>query len=99
MIIGQQGINSGFSLVGYKTYENYFNLDFDNIVDHKTRLETQFNQIEELNDKLNSMNNNQKVKWLLQDVETIVANKTALINQVCSKKFIERLTKRIDELL
>jgi hypothetical protein len=99
MIIGQQGINKGFPIIRYKTYNNYFNLDFDNIEDHKTRLEAQFNQIEELNDSLNVMSSDQKIKWLLQDVETIHENKRTLINQVCSKKFIERLIKRMDELL
>jgi hypothetical protein len=78
MIFGQPGLNTSLELVGFKQYNNYFDLSFDTIEDHVTRVNTQIEQLEILNDKLACMTGNQKVEWVFQDRDTLEYNKEAL---------------------
>jgi hypothetical protein len=100
MIFGQPGLNTSLELVGFKQYNNYFDLSFDTIEDHVTRVNTQIEQLEILNDKLACMTGNQKVEWVFQDRDTLEYNKEALraqeYNNKKLQKFIE-IVKTITE--
>lgn len=91
VIFGQPGLNTTLSTVGFKCYNNYFDLSFDYIEDHVVRLDAQLKQLEILNDKLESMTIKQRVDWLLQDRETLEYNKNALVKQVYNKKKLNEL--------
>jgi hypothetical protein len=97
-IFGQPRINTYFQKLGFRTYSNYFNLDFDLIENHVDRLSSQIEQLEQLNDRLNSMNTEQRVDWYLQDRETLEHNKQVIKDQHFNTSKFKKLVNTIKSL-
>lgn len=95
MIFGQPGLNTSLERIGFKPYNNYFDLSFDTIEDHTTRVDTQIAQLELLNDRLAVMSIDQKVEWVLQDRSTLEHNKEALRAQDFNKKKLQILVNMV----
>jgi len=91
MIFGQPGLNTSLEQVGFKNYSNYFDLSFDSIENHATRIDAQILQLELLNDKLSCMSSNQRADWAMQDRATLEHNKEALLAQEFNKKKLQKL--------
>jgi hypothetical protein len=91
MIFGQPRLNTSLEQIGFKSYNNYFDLSFDNIENHATRIDTQITQLEILKDKLVCMHPNQRADWAMQDRGTLEHNKEALREQVFNKKQLQKL--------
>jgi hypothetical protein len=91
MIFGQPELNTYLEKIGFKNYKNYFDLSFDTIEDHVTRINLQVAQLEILNDRLACMTADQRVDWVMQDRETLEYNKEALQAQDFNKKQIQKL--------
>jgi len=85
IIFGQQNLNTSLEKVGFKTYKNYFNFDFENIEDHYERIDAIISQLETINDQLSSYTVSQKIDWILQDRETLEYNKEAIKSQDYNK--------------
>lgn len=77
MIFGQQGLNISLDMVGFKPYSKHFDLSFESIEDPKTRIDAQVAQLL----TLNNLTVDQRIDWVLQDIETIQHNQQALIAQ------------------
>ena len=92
-IFGFPGMNTNLSKIGYKTYDAYFDLSFDNIDNHYERATRQIKILEDLNEKLKSMSHDQKIKWLLSDVETLHHNKIAKHKSEFTKNTVERVVE------
>lgn len=91
MIFGQPGLNTSLDQIGFKTYKNYFDLSFDNIENHASRIDAQIAQLEILNDKLSCMNADQRVDWAMQDRVTLEYNREVLQAQDFNKKKLQKL--------
>jgi hypothetical protein len=89
MIFGQPGLNTTLSDVGFKCYNKHFDLSFDLIEDHVTRVDSQVKQLETLHDNLEAMSVNRKIEWVLQDRETMEYNKEALRAQDFNRKKLQ----------
>lgn len=91
LIFGQPCINTSLPEIGFKCYSKHFDLSFDQIVDPVVRLNTQLETIEKLNICLKTVD--QKIEWLLSDVDTLEYNKQAikdnLFNKQQGSKFLE----------
>jgi len=86
-IFGAPNMNKKLKLIGFKTYDKYFNLDlFDDIEDEVTRINTQCENLENILRNLDSLSLNSKIEWLLQDVYTLLYNKDELKNQSYNHK-------------
>lgn len=99
IVIGQPGANTKLPLMGYKTYDAYFDLSFDTVENHFERLDLQIHQLEELNEKFKSMTSDQRIKWLLQDVETLEHNKNLLKEHNYFKQGLTKFINKIKELI
>jgi hypothetical protein len=97
-IFGQPGINTHFEKIGYRTYKNYFNLDFDTIENPVDRINSQIKQLEMLNDQLSSMSQEQKLEWYLQDRETIEHNRSMIVEQQFNKSKYTEFMKLLHSL-
>jgi hypothetical protein len=86
LIFGQPNTNKFLSTLGYKTYDCYFDLDFDNVEDFRSRLESQITNLEVLNDSLCSMNSKQKLDWFMQGKDIILHNKLVMKQQDFNKR-------------
>lgn len=91
MIFGQPGLNTSLEQIGFKNYSNYFDLSFDTIEDHVSRIDVQIAQLEILNDKLSCMNADQRVDWAMQDRFTLEYNREVLQAQDFNKKKLQKL--------
>jgi hypothetical protein len=85
-IFGQPYANKNLATLGYKTYEKFFDLEFDSIEDYSQRLDSQVSSLEKLNDQLLSMSNIQKFDWYMQGIDIIQHNKQTLKEQNFNKK-------------
>jgi len=85
-IFGQPNMNKHLENLGYKTYEKFFNLNFDSIEDYGQRLNKQIENLEYLNDQLRSMTVKQKQDWYMQGIDVIQHNKQMLKEQTFNKK-------------
>lgn len=99
MIFGQPGLNTSLEKIGFKNYNNYFDLSFDNIQNHATRIDTQIAQLEVLNDKLSCMNPNQRVEWIMQDRATLEYNREALQAQDFNRKKLQTLIELVNAII
>jgi hypothetical protein len=97
-IFGQPGINTYLENLGYRTYNNYFDLSFDTIENPIDRLTAQIKQLEILNDKLNSMSVEKKIEWYLQDRETLEHNKQMMLDQKFNIEKFTQFMKMLDLL-
>jgi hypothetical protein len=77
MIFGQQGLNTSLDMTGFKPYSKHFDLSFETIEDPKSRIDAQVAQLL----TLNNLTVDQKIDWVLQDIETIQHNQQALVAQ------------------
>jgi hypothetical protein len=95
LIFGQPNINQSLERIGFKTYEKYFDLSFDNIINYSDRLDKQISYLELLNDQLVSMSTSQKIDWYMQGADILLHNKNALndnfYNIQQSNKFLSLL--------
>jgi len=74
LIWGQQGCNKHLKEVGYKTYEDWFDLDFDDEPNPKERYTKLLKVVEDTCKKLDSMTQEQKVDWRFKNKEVLIHN-------------------------
>jgi hypothetical protein len=74
MIYGHQGINKKLSLLGFKTYESYFNLDFDDETDDIIRYKKLLNSACDAVNLLKSLSKEKQIEWRFNNVELLEYN-------------------------
>jgi hypothetical protein len=99
IIFGQQNLNTSLEKVGFKTYKNYFNFDFENIENHCERIDAIISQLETIDDQLSSYTVSQKIDWLLQDRETLEYNKEALKSQDYNKMKLKVFIDKVNSVV
>jgi len=99
MIFGQPGANTCLTELGFKTYDQYFDLSFDNIEDPVSRLTAQINILEKLNLQMSSFSESQKVDWLLQDFDTLKHNKQSIQDNMYNKCQALKFLSIVDSLI
>lgn len=75
VIFGQQHANKRLKDFGYKTYEKWFDLDFDSEPDAKSRYKKMLKSITDTSKYLDSLSVDQKIEWRFQDKEILEHNK------------------------
>jgi hypothetical protein len=95
LIYGQQGINKKLTMLGFKTYESYFNLDFDeepdDIIRYKKLLVSATNAV----NYLKSLTKEQKVEWRFKNSEILNYNYNIVYNPVHLKNQMIKLNQLI----
>ena len=99
IIFGQQNLNTSLEKVGFKTYKNYFNFDFENIEDPYERIDAIISQLETIDDQLSSYTVSQKIDWLLKDRETLEYNKEALKSQDYNKMKLKVFIDKVNSVV
>jgi hypothetical protein len=95
IIFGQQGINTAFTKLNMMPYKNYFNLDFDNNPDSKSRVDQIVNEMERVCKLLDGMSTGSRIEWMLQDRETLEHNKNELLTQSFNLAQIKKLYDKL----
>jgi len=97
LIFGQQGANCELASLGYKSYNKYFNLDFDFEVNTLDRINAVVAEVNRVCDILDSLSVESKIEWLLQDRETIQHNKEIIKSQDFNFSQIKKLFNLLEQ--
>jgi len=74
LIYGQQGINKNMHVLGFKSYESYFNLDFDDEPDDILRYKKLLISATEAVKQLRAMTRDQQIEWRFHQTELLEFN-------------------------
>ena len=98
LIYGHQGINKKLSLLGFKSYESYFNLDFDDEPDDIIRYKKLLESAEAAVDLLNTMSRDQQIEWRFHNVELLKYNYEVFLENKHRKKQMLNFKKLLNDI-
>jgi len=99
IIFGQPGCNHYLEKIGYKLYNDWFDLSFDYEENYVERFLKILKVLEETCQELDSMNREQQLSWKFKNKKTLIHNYNVMRTQEYSKeklkKFVMILEKQI----
>lgn len=103
IIYGQPGINKYLKKLGYETYEDYFDLSFDDEPNDTVRYKKILNVISDLCQHLDNMTRQQQIEWRFKREDILLHNfkimrETALTKTKIIKFLTEQIYGTIDKL-
>lgn len=99
VIYGQPYINKNLSILGFKTYESYFNLDFDDEIDDIYRYKKLLTSITDTVKYLNSLDRNQQIEWRFKELEILQFNYDNFLSLNSCKTQLEKFLYTVRELI
>lgn len=99
VIYGQPGINKKLSMLGFKTYENYFDLSFDDEQDDVIRYKKLLSSITETVNYLKTLTRDQQIEWRYKEKELLEYNYTVFTRRENTKKQLEVFVKKLESIL
>jgi hypothetical protein len=96
VIYGQPGINRKIQMLGFKTYEDYFDLSFDDEPDDVLRYKKLLISIENTVKYLRSLSRDEQIAWRFKEAELLTYNREVFVRKENTMKqlgvFSEKLT-------
>jgi hypothetical protein len=96
IIYGQPGINRKIQMLGFKTYEQYFDLSFDDEPDDVLRYKKLLTSVKNTADYLQSLSRDKQIEWRFKESELLIYNREVFIRKENTMKqlgvFSEKLT-------
>ena len=96
IIYGQPGINRKIQMLGFKTYEQYFDLSFDDEPDDVLRYKKLLTSVKNTADYLQSLSRDEQIEWRFKESELLIYNREVFIRKENTMKqlgvFSEKLT-------
>jgi hypothetical protein len=96
IIYGQPGINRKIQMLGFKTYEDYFDLSFDDEPDDVLRYKKLLISIENTVKYLRSLSRDEQIAWRFKEAELLTYNREVFVRKENTMKqlgvFSEKLT-------
>jgi len=86
IIWGQPGVNHYLKDLGFKLYDNYFDLSFDFIKNDADRLHGLLNELKRVNSLLQSIDD--PYSWIYKDKNTLQLNKQTSLDRSVNAKFV-----------
>ena len=78
-------------MLGFKTYENYFDMSFDDEPNHVIRYKKLLASVSDTVKYLKTLNRDQQIEWRYKELELLTHNNTILMQEP-GPHLIERLT-------
>lgn len=99
VIYGQKGCNSHLKNIGYKTYEDWFDLSFDSENDNILRYKRLLQSITDTCKYLDNLSRDQKIEWRFKNEELLQHNFNVMSNSLYSvEKLITFLGSLNDQI-
>jgi hypothetical protein len=96
IIYGQPGINRKIQMLGFKTYEDYFDLSFDDEPDDVLRYKKLLASVENTVKHLRSLSRDEQIAWRFKESELLIYNREVFVRKENTMKqlgvFSEKLT-------
>jgi len=98
LIYGHQGINKKLSLLGFKNYESYFNLDFDDEPDDIIRYKKLLESATEVVNKLKILPREDQIKWRFSNRKLLSYNYTVFVENIHRKEQMSKFKKLLIDM-
>jgi|APGre2960657404_1045060.scaffolds.fasta_scaffold00701_13 hypothetical protein len=98
LIYGHQGINKKLSLLGFKNYESYFNLDFDDEPDDIIRYKKLLESATEVVNKLKTLPREDQIKWRFSNRKLLSYNYTVFVENIHRKEQMSKFKKLLIDM-
>ena len=98
LIYGHQGINKKLSLLGFKNYESYFNLDFDDEADDIIRYKKLLESATEVVNKLKTLPREDQIKWRFSNKKLLSYNYTVFVENIHRKEQMSKFKKLLIDM-
>ena len=98
LIYGHQGINKKLSLLGFKNYESYFNLDFDDEPDDIVRYKKLIESASEAVNFLKIMSREEQIEWRFKNKKLLKYNYNVFIENIHRKQQITLFEKLVNAI-
>jgi hypothetical protein len=96
IIYGQPGINRKIQMLGFKTYEDYFDLSFDDEPNDVLRYKKLLASVENTVKYLRSLSRDEQIAWRFKELELLIYNREVFVRKENTMKqlgvFSEKLT-------
>jgi hypothetical protein len=98
LIYGHAGINRKLSLLGFKNYESYFNLDFDDEPDDIIRYKKLLKSASDAVDLLKSLSKEKQIEWRFNNVELLKYNHEVFLENKHRKEQMLNFKKLLNDI-
>jgi len=99
LIYGQQGCNRFLKNLGYKTYEDWFDLDFDNEPDNLKRYKKLLESVKGAVDTLLCMNKQERIEWKFKNIDILKHNHKVMASSEFSRNKLQNFLLKLQENL
>jgi len=96
IIFGQKGCNKFLENIGYKTYTDWFNLDFDNEDDYIERYIKLIDSVKHVCKKLDQMSNEEKINWKFKNADVLIHNYNTLKTSQYTVNKLDKFLKSLN---
>jgi hypothetical protein len=98
VIYGQQGINRSIKMLGFKTYEDYFDLSFDDEPDDVLRYKKLIASVEHTVKYLKSLSQDEQIAWRFKQLELLIYNREVFERKENTMKQLEVFSKKLTSI-
>ena len=98
VIYGQPGINRKIQTLGFKTYEDYFDLSFDDEPDDVLRYKKLLDSIESTVTHLRSMSQGEQINWRFKQLDLLEYNRQVFIRKENTMQQLGVFSKKLTSI-
>jgi hypothetical protein len=98
VIYGQQGINRKIKMLGFKTYEDYFDLSFDDEPDDVLRYKKLLASVEHTVKHLRLLSRDEQIAWRFKQLELLIHNREVFVRKENTMKQLEIFSKKLTSI-
>jgi hypothetical protein len=98
VIYGQQGINRKIKMLGFKTYEDYFDLSFDDEPDDVLRYKKLLASVEHTVKHLRLLSRDEQIAWRFKELELLIHNREVFVRKENTMKQLEIFSKKLTSI-
>lgn len=99
LIFGQPGCNNGIREFGYKSYDQYFNLDFDFEPNPVKRLHLIIRELDKIIEHLSKLSRNKQMHWRFQHQDLLQYNFNVFFEQKYWRRKLEEMIRTMGSVL
>jgi hypothetical protein len=98
IIYGQPGINRKIQMLGFKTYEDYFDLGFDDEPNDVLRYKKLLESVESTVKHLRSLSRDEQIAWRFKELELLIYNREVFVRKENTIKQLEVFSKKLTSI-
>jgi hypothetical protein len=98
IIYGQPGINRQIQMLGFKTYNNYFDLSFDDETNDVLRYKKLLISIENTIKHLKSLSRDEQIAWRFKESELLIYNREVFVRKENTMQQLGAFSKKLTSI-